>query len=96
MRIASETLRKLIGGVRFCREEELTREVLLEFLKSQGEIEDEGLGGGDCADDGGGELWSDIGRVRRQQQQCSCSESGDRGGGRCAASPAGAFHAGSG
>ena len=35
MRIVGEELRKLVGGSRLCREEELTRTVLLEFLKSQ-------------------------------------------------------------
>ena len=38
VRIVGEGLRKLVGGVRFCREEELTRAVLLEFLKLQGAI----------------------------------------------------------
>ena len=37
-----EELRKFMRGVKFCREEELTRAVLLEFLKSQGAIESEG------------------------------------------------------
>ena len=31
---------KLMGGVKLCREEELTRAVLLEFLKLQGAIEE--------------------------------------------------------
>ena len=38
--LVGEGLRKLMGGVKLCREEELTRAVLLEFLKSQGEIEE--------------------------------------------------------
>ena len=33
--IVGEELRKLMGGFKLCREEELTRTVLLEFLKSQ-------------------------------------------------------------
>ena len=37
-RIVGEGLRKLVGGAKLCHEEELTRAVLLEFLKSQGEI----------------------------------------------------------
>ena len=40
MRIVSDELRKLMGGLKLCREEELTRTVLLEFLKSQGEIKE--------------------------------------------------------
>ena len=32
MRIVGEGLRKLMGGFKLCREEELTRAVLLEFL----------------------------------------------------------------
>ena len=40
VRIVGEGLRKLMGGVKQCREEELTRAVLLEFLKSQGEIKE--------------------------------------------------------
>ena len=39
-RIVGEGLRKLLGGVKLCREEKLTRAVLLEFLKSQGEIKE--------------------------------------------------------
>jgi len=39
VRIMGEGLRKLVGGIKLCREEDLTRAVLLEFLKSQGEIE---------------------------------------------------------
>ena len=35
-----ELQRKLMGGVKLCREEELTRAVLLEFLKSQGAIKE--------------------------------------------------------
>ena len=35
MRIVDEGLLKLMGGVKLCLEEELTRAVLLEFLKSQ-------------------------------------------------------------
>ena len=37
MRIIGEGLRKFMGGVKLCREEELTRAMLLEFLKSRGE-----------------------------------------------------------
>ena len=52
MRIVGKGLQKLMG-----REEELTRAVLLEFMKSQGTIEEvKGLVGGDCADDG----WSEL------------------------------------
>ena len=40
VRIVGEGLRNLVGGVKFCREEELARAMLLEFLKSQGEIEE--------------------------------------------------------
>ena len=40
VRIVDEGLRKLIGGVKLCRKEELTRAVLLEFLKSQGAIKE--------------------------------------------------------
>ena len=40
MRIVSEGLRKLMGGVKICCEEELTMAVLLEILKSQGAIEE--------------------------------------------------------
>ena len=40
VRIVGEGLSKLMGGVKLCREEELTRAVLLEFLKSQGEIKE--------------------------------------------------------
>ena len=40
LRIVVERLRKLMGGLRFCREEELPRAVLLEFLKSKGQIEE--------------------------------------------------------
>ena len=40
VRIVGEGLCKLMGGVKLCREEELTRAVLLEFLKSQGAIEE--------------------------------------------------------
>ena len=40
VRIVSEGLRKLMGGVKLCREEELTKDMLLEFLKLQGEIEE--------------------------------------------------------
>ena len=40
VRIVGEGLRKLMGGGKFCRVEELTRDVLLEFLKSQGEIKE--------------------------------------------------------
>ena len=36
MRIVGEGLRKVMGGVKLCREEDLTMAVLLEFLKSQG------------------------------------------------------------
>jgi hypothetical protein len=44
MRIVDEGLRKLMGGVKLCHREELTRDVLLEFLKSCGQIEEvEGL-----------------------------------------------------
>ena len=35
VRIVGEGLRKLMGCVKLCHEEELTRAVLLEFLKSQ-------------------------------------------------------------
>jgi hypothetical protein len=78
VRIVSEKLRKLMGGVKLCREEELTRDMLLEILKSQGDIRrGEGLGGSDCADNGWGELRSDAGGGRWKQQQCACSESGD-------------------
>ena len=37
MRIVGEGLRKLMGAVKLCREEKLPRDMLLEFLKSQGE-----------------------------------------------------------
>ena len=37
VRIVAEGLCKLMGGVKLCREEELTRAMLLEFLKSRGE-----------------------------------------------------------
>ena len=40
VRIVGEGLSKLMGGVKLCREEELTRAVLLEFSKSQGDIEE--------------------------------------------------------
>ena len=40
VRIVGEGLRKLMGGVSFCREEELTRAMLLEFLKLQGEVKE--------------------------------------------------------
>ena len=40
VRIVVEGLCKIMGGVKFCREEELTRDVLLEFLKSQGAIKE--------------------------------------------------------
>ena len=39
MRIVGDVLRKLMGGIMFCSEE-LTRAVLLESLKSQGEIKE--------------------------------------------------------
>ena len=34
VRIVGEGLRKPVGGVQLCREDELTRAVMLEFLKS--------------------------------------------------------------
>ena len=40
MRVVGEGLRELMGGVKLCREVELTRTMLLEFLASQGEIEE--------------------------------------------------------
>ena len=40
MRIVGEGLRKLMRDITLCREEELTRDVLPDFLKSQGEIEE--------------------------------------------------------
>jgi hypothetical protein len=40
VRVVGEGLRTLMGGVKLCREEELTRPVLLEFLKSRGQIEE--------------------------------------------------------
>jgi hypothetical protein len=40
VRIVGEELCKLMGGVKLCREEELTRAVMLEFLKSQGAIKE--------------------------------------------------------
>ena len=51
--------------------EELTRAMLLEFLKIAGiNQRGEGLGGGgDCADDGRGELCSGVGGGRWKQQQ---------------------------
>ena len=42
VKIVDEGLRKLMGGVKLCREEELTRAVMLEILKSQGSIEEVG------------------------------------------------------
>jgi hypothetical protein len=35
-----EGLAKIMGGHTFCREEDLSRELLLEYLKSTGEIEE--------------------------------------------------------
>ena len=40
VRIVGEELRKLMRGIKLWHEEELTRVVLLEFLKSQGTIEE--------------------------------------------------------
>jgi hypothetical protein len=40
VRIVGEGLRKLMRGVKHCREEELPRAVLLAFLKSQGAIKE--------------------------------------------------------
>ena len=40
VRVVDKGLRRLMGGVKLCREEELTRAVMLEFLKSRGQIEE--------------------------------------------------------
>ena len=40
VRIVGEGLRKLMGGIKLCREEELTKTALLEFLKLQGAIKE--------------------------------------------------------
>ena len=81
-------------GVRFCLEEELTRDVLLELLKSQGAIKEvKGLVEvivQTMAEASFGVMLEERGGSNSN----ACSESGDRGGGRRAAIPAGAFHAG--
>ena len=65
MRIVGEGLCKLVEGARFCREEELTRDCsgcAAGVLEIAGRNQrGEGLGGDDCAEDGWGELWSDVG-----------------------------------
>ena len=45
VKIVGEELRKLMGGVRLCRKEELARAVLLGFLKSHRRGEEKKRGG---------------------------------------------------